>query len=196
MERKQGFVLASLGVVILLASLLFVDPSRGHAAAPPGDRDVKVINTPAEPVPVAGAVTVGNGAAAPVLVRDVDRSARQPFSHAGATTFGGGAFAPSMSFNVPAGKILVIETVSMKVELSDGSNVRASFGTVSGGNATEFFLPMTGTPWASFLRFQTTQQVRIHADPGTQVSSIIERNGGFPGGNAWFSVAGYLVDAP
>ena len=197
MERKQGFVLASLGLVILLASLLFVDPARGHAAAPPGDRDVKVVNTPAEPVPVTGAVTVGNAAASPVLVRDVDRSAPQPFSYSTATSFPGTSdFAGPMTFNVPAGKILVIETVSMKVEVAAGSNLRAAFATFSGGVASEFYLPMTGTPWGAFQRFQTTQQVRIHADPGAQVWTLVQREGALPGGAAWFNVAGYLVDAP
>jgi hypothetical protein len=197
MERKHGAVLACLGLLILGGSLLLVDPARGYAAPPPGEKDVRVINTPAEPVPVAGSVTVGNAAGSPVPVRDVDRQSKQNFSWSWAVSIApGNEFAPPLEFSVPAGKVLVIETVSMKVELPAGQNLRAAFATFSGGVASEFYLPLVAGDFGGFRRHQGTFPVRVHADPGVRVWTLVHRDSDVGGGAAWFNVAGYLVDAP
>src|SRR5436309_709952 len=93
---------------ILLVLGCFALPSATQATpSPPSPTNVNVVNTPN--------VNVANTTASPVLVRDVDNVARQPFR---AQVVGGFADGASTTGDitiatVPAGKRLVIEYVSM-----------------------------------------------------------------------------------
>ena len=59
MKKFKHYLTASLGLILFVSVIAFSLPQMGHANFPP-DKDVKVINTPAEAVPVAvqGTTTV------------------------------------------------------------------------------------------------------------------------------------------
>jgi hypothetical protein len=137
MKNLKHYLTASIGLILFVSVIAFSLPQMGHANFPP-DKDVKVINTPAEAVPVAvqgtttvagtvntkqsGAwnvgitgtptVEVGNEAGNPVLMRDVDRPTAQPFQYEAVVTIEDGLQGGNASIPVPSGKLLVIENVS------------------------------------------------------------------------------------
>src|SRR5207253_626289 len=116
------------------------------AAAPPAasDKDVRVVNTPAEPVPVAvqGTPTVGISAsantvriappAAPLPVQESEFAGRQPvqvFKHVEPLGFD----LTQPIYTVPAGKRLVIEDVSAYLVIPIGTGAFAYLDTTVGG---------------------------------------------------------------
>jgi len=107
---------------------------------------VLVINSPSEPVPtvaqgttkVAGTILVGNTAAAPALVRDVNaasathlgRKASEMVSLSGNFTATGEIFfmrtlpdGTSTSFTVPAGKVFIITDVNWQIDAGNPGTV-------------------------------------------------------------------------
>src|SRR4051794_12365863 len=110
-KKIRSGAIAAISATVVALVLSF--PLR---AAPP-DREVKVINTPAEAVPVAvqGApsVTVQNAPANPVPTRSQDKPALQPVQHTGLVIFAAGEQIKDQTlYTVPAGKRLVIEEAS------------------------------------------------------------------------------------
>ncbi len=124
----------------LVAFALFV-----HAPAYSQEK-VLVTNTTSEPVPtiaqgttkVAGTVTIGNTAAAPALVRDVNaasathlgRKASEMVSLSGLFNATGEIFfmrtlpdGTATSFTVPAGKVLIITDVNWQIESGNPGTV-------------------------------------------------------------------------
>lgn len=229
MDRKKGAFLATLGLVVLLVSLALSAPRTGLASPPPGDKDVRVVNTTSEPVPVAvqgtatvsGSVTVAgissvnvtnspsvtvtntpsvsvaNVAGNPVLVRNVDRGAGQPFSMPVVAVIPAGTTASSpIEFTVPAGKCLVIETVSLRVEATPGQEVLGAIAFRSGGIYTDFFIPLSVTTLTGISFHQATQPIKVYADASTPVWGYIRLNTNVSGTVVRFSVSGYLVDVP
>lgn len=126
MNTAKSYLSATLGLVMLASIIAFSLPQTGHssAAAAAGEKDVRVVNTAAEAVPVAilgtpgvnitnsPTVQVGNGTSNPVMVRDVDRHAREPFQFEVAVAGSLGATIMSDPMPIPAGKIAVIENIS------------------------------------------------------------------------------------
>lgn len=137
MKKLKNYLAASVGVLLFVSVIALSIPQTGHsaAAALAPDKDVRVINDTSEPVPVAvqgtptvnakqsGAwavgingtptVEVGNAAANPVFVRDVDRPTAQPFQREVTVTLTEGQGGMNTEISVPAGKLLVIENVSV-----------------------------------------------------------------------------------
>ena len=109
---------ALVGLLVLVVTLVALEPrvSRGqgnNANAPP-PFDVKVINSPSEPVPVTGTVSVSNLGANPLPVRDVDNPARNPFQAQVLCTIQAGTSGKRCTITtVPQGKRLVIELVTV-----------------------------------------------------------------------------------
>ena len=83
----KNYFLAATGMVILTGSLVHAQKGDGKAAttlAPSNStQNVKVVNTSAEPVPVTisgtSTVQISYAGGNPLLTRDVDNAARQPF---------------------------------------------------------------------------------------------------------------------
>lgn len=124
MNRIKNSLVAFGGLSLLIGVIAFVTPrpTRGQGGDPVGPpKPVKVVNTPAEPVPVTGTTTItgdvtlapgtsvaiNNTPDAPVPARDVDNPARQPFQMR--VEYG---FNPAPAPSVPNGKLFVIEYVS------------------------------------------------------------------------------------
>ncbi|HWN99211.1 MAG TPA: hypothetical protein VNS63_08075, partial [Blastocatellia bacterium] len=129
------------------------------------------------------------GIASPLVVRDLDNPALQPFV---ATLL---SVNPNTSFfTVPSGKRLVIEYVSGQGTLPTGDKLLFVRLQINTGGSTVFhrFLPvLTGTE-GNVDVFLVSQQTRLYAEPG---SSVILSG---PPANTIFSVtvSGYLVDIP
>jgi hypothetical protein len=133
MKKLKHYLAASIGLILFVSVIALSLPQTGHSTVA-ADKDVRVINDTSEPVPVAvqgtptvnakqsGAwsvgingtptVEVGNAAADPVFVRDVDRPTAQPFQYEAEVTLTPGQGGQNTVIPVPVGKLLVIENVS------------------------------------------------------------------------------------
>ncbi|NLX37245.1 MAG: hypothetical protein GXY68_11215 [Chloroflexi bacterium] len=113
-------------------------------------------------------------------------------------------FSWTNAYQVPAGKILKIEFVSVYAE-TDGLWPVVSMRTTLGGNTVEYWLPRLETEYVqqegnaaqifSRMGYRMSTQVAIYADENTWVQSAgrcATSNCGNPGYNITF--AGYLMD--
>jgi len=145
-------VLSTLGVTNLAAG-----------AGPDAGINVNVVNTPANPVPVTGTVSVtgavtgtvtgtvgltagtsvlvGNTVANPVRVRNVN-DAIQPVQAQASCLVGSLGCLPTI-YTVPAGKRLVIEYASMRVCILPGQSATLSIATQVGDQAVFHYLNVT-----------------------------------------------------
>jgi len=157
-------------------------------------KDVVVVNTNANPVPVSGTVTgtvtgsvsitgtpTVNLATSPVLVRDVDNPGRHAFqaepdfcTSAETTCF--------VFFTVPANQLLVIETVSIQSQVPPGQHVTASL-TITSNTSASYRLPMelqgtfpSGTLITPADILSGLLPVRLYAKPGSTVNVGALRN--------------------
>jgi hypothetical protein len=96
---------------------------------------------------------------------------------------------------VPAGRRLVVETLSVQLDVSpSGSKLEAFVTYTSGGNNVTLFVPLTyaytdaGTGFDFYVGMQA---VRLYADPDT----VLTVSGAGPGntGTLFLTVSGYLV---
>jgi len=141
MKKLKHYLTASIGLILFVSVIALSLPQTGHSNVAI-DKDVRVINTPAEPIPVvaqgttnvavsntptvnakqSGAwsvgitgtptVQVGNSGTNPVLTRDVDRPTAQPFQQEVMVTVNDGESGQNGFITVPAGKLFVVEHVS------------------------------------------------------------------------------------
>ncbi len=101
----------------------------------------------------------------------------------------------SPQITVPAGKHLVIETLSVQLDVTpSGSKLEAFVTYTSGGADVTLFVPLTFayTDTATGYDFYVGMQaVRLYADPGT----VLTVSGTGPGstGTLFLTVSGYLV---
>lgn len=197
MKKQFGKVLLlALGFGILTAVLSFVTSGPAGAQNPhaPGGPAVTVANTP---LPVTGSVGVTNSASSPVLVRDVDNPGRHPFQAVNGCHMSSGIDdICAFTFSVPSTNLLVIETVSARVELPIGQKAVVRITTTQGGVGVDHFL--TVDPQGTFGtsdRLGVTHSVRLYADPGTTVRVRAARPSS-TGGDADVTgaISGYLVD--
>jgi hypothetical protein len=159
-----------------------------------------------------GAAPVRIVSPVPLLVRDVDNAARQPFQAELCTQVPlGGPFCgtkPS-SVAVPADRRLVIEYASGRCPrsgfaLSTGEDWAASLQTTAGGTQARHLLhPVIGIAIGSpqlqsalqLNGFDVTQMTRIYADPGSLIRLDFEDLGGL-GNNVItceITISGYTV---
>jgi hypothetical protein len=83
--------------------------------------------------------------------------------------------------DVPAGKRLVIEYVSARIE--DPSSREISITTTGGGTRVSHWIPLT-EPFVTISN--AAQDVRLYADPGTQVLACVD-------GLGQVALSGHLV---
>ncbi len=200
-----------LDKVLWAASLVAVAGGPTWATAAE-NRDVRVINTPAEavpvtlqgtaaPVPVTGSVTVaGNSAATPLFVRP---ALPQPLSK---TVFGtlvsaGGYYLENFEYTVPAGKQAVITHVGMTVRIATATGGRVAleykYGT---GAATTEQTEVTMNPkkfeslvFMGYEDWVDTHFPQIYLSAGTTFRATAYSD---TSGSGQLYLSGYLVDAP
>lgn len=144
-------------------------------------------------VGINGSVQVGNPATSPVLVRNLDSPARNPFQVE--VCSGTSPYCPSIpnSFNVPVGQEFVIEYVSGRCDGPAGK-ISMAFNTTAGGQlgAGNWLNDLTVAD-INGIRFG--QVTRIYADPRTQLVFGTYFYGGQGQGSQGCDVnlSGYLV---
>lgn len=161
-----------------LATLLVALPVQ---AGPP-DRDVRVVNQPAEPVPV---VNVAGGPANGAI--HIHQEISIPDSAVSRS---------AAAFPVPAGKRLVVEHISVISNLPAGQTPRIFVSGVVGG-VTATVVPETHLAASGFGRdqFDGSQEARLYVDHESPLGFAVQRWGGSAGdANFVVDVVGYLVD--
>ena len=102
----------------------------------------------------------------------------------------------SPSIAVPAGKHLVVETLSVQVDVSpSGSKIEAFVNYTCAGKAVTLFVPLTYAytqPSNGFDFYVAMQAVRLYADPGTSISVTATSPGGSTG-TLFVTASGYLI---
>ncbi len=164
-------------------------------------KPVKVVNTEAEPVPIKGSVAVtgnvnlapgtkvgiegtanvnlvdktvivGNTAAAPVQVRDINRKLTMPV-HGGVNLqiiVDEPQDETAVMYTVPAGKRLVIEFISVDV-LMDGSSADPDVRITSTLGGTAYSHTLALTPQNDdYKNFGFSGMTKIYAEAGTNVT--------------------------
>lgn len=201
MVIRNGSISGALGIGILVSGLLLGLP---HEAPAPPISAVQVVNTPADPVPTAaqgttlvgGNVAVTNDFTNPIGVRDADNPAKQPFQVQVNGSFTGDTV--NLFFTVPPGKQLVIEQVTATIGDVDAGPHTFNVLTTAGG--TQVLHQMNTTEVGQFANglrgAVVSQQVRLYADPQTQVRLQANRNVTTGPGGAFVGVSGYLVNLP
>jgi len=108
-------------------------------------------------------VSLGDSEQHPLWVRDVDAPTRPfqlQFTFAGGTTH--------QTVDVPAGETLVIEYVDANAVIFDpGAASGIGITTVAGGHSAAHFIAFEKTTTAQ--GYALAQEVRIYADPGSEV---------------------------
>ena len=108
-------------------------------------------------------------------IHDVDNPARQPWAcgianYTSAVTNRNQFSCPA----VPAGKRLVIEFVSLRIELPAGVQIDGlSLIATTAGVSHAHYAILIASP-ANNQRYNVAQLTRIYADPGTTVSGLVE----------------------
>jgi hypothetical protein len=168
-----------------------------------GTPNVNIANMPTVGIhPSSNTVQVGNTTANPVLVRDANNPAFQPFQVSGAINLNDGvnAAAQSQPFTVGPGKRLVIEHISATGQLPSGQKFTSiQIFNVGGGYGTNHYLTATmmgSVSGGTIDQFATSQPVRLYADPGTSVFAVAYRSEAAGQGGLFFTVSGYLVNLP
>ena len=200
MFNLKRSVIACLGLLALIGAIALLTPRTGQSqtdtVGPP--KPVLVINSPSEPVPVTGMVTVGNLGANPLPVRDVDNG-RQPFHETGNNFLSGDSGHAITFFTVPAGKRLIIETVSARAELAplDAPN-RVELITQLGNKPVfhRILVSKQGVDLNGQNVFVGTHFIRAYADPGTDVQLEFAHSNASDDALASMTISGYFIDLP
>lgn len=218
-------------VVIVTVSMPHIGRGASGANAPTTQtQSVNVVNTPTVSAQQNGtwnvgingtpAVTVSNFPATtnvaidssantvkidptnPLIVRDVDNPARQPYANFRTIILDDGAAGSTIFFSdVPAGKRLVIEEISVRGYAPPGQVWQfAMFSVDHNGNEIDFDVQVNArgpNPYdAGQVQFSGSQQVRLYSDPGSQPSFIAQRNAFTGSARLTMSISGYFVDVP
>ena len=215
LRPAAGFAILIGGLA--LTSSAQVKTATTTSATTPPSAPVTVVNTTANPVPVAGIVNVGgtanvritdNSATNPLQVHDVDNAPRTAFAQSKRLTFNGPDRAILGNFDVPAGKRLVIESFSVFGKLPSGNELVASSINAFQGDeqfGTQHYAPVfTGKTEETFepgVFIVSSGNMHLEAVAGNGTVTVrLERDhiialGTIPPFSFDVSITGYLVDA-
>ena len=164
---------------------------------------VNVANTPT--VSITGTPSVSVNSVPPVSlavgtsVRDTDNPARQPFQASVILNFATTDTVATNTLEVPTGKELVIEYVSMFADLPTGNTLlELVVSTFQGASSIEhYFSPRLQGTQGMIDIYLISQQTRLYADPGlAKVSFVAIRTASNSTGQVGATVSGYLVGVP
>ena len=213
-RRAAGFAIL-LGALALTSSAQVKTATTTSPTTPPS-APVTVVNTTANPVPVAGTVNVSgtanvsisdNSAAHPLQVHDVDHAPRTPYAQTKRLSFNPSDRAILGNFDVPAGKRLVIESFSIFGKLPSGMKlVEASINAFQGDDqfGTQHYAPVfTGNTEETFepgVFIVNSGQMHLDAVAGTGTITVHLERDHITILSVPFSfevnITGHLVDAP
>ena len=208
MSQLGKRVFPVFGVSVLAVALLLAIPLTSNAV--PSDKDVRVINTTAEPVPTAaqGTTTISGNVAvtntptvnlapgASISVSNFN-DGQQPFQAAANGTQNGTNVSTINVANVPAGKRLVIEFISVSAQVPPGQHLELAHVLTNHGSGGVFHdLLIHPQPNAVIgdAIFRAVHDLRLYANGGTQVQLVVRRNSSIGLATFGVSISGYLVD--
>jgi hypothetical protein len=218
----KGSVISALVGGVLVGALLAGSNTLAGAAPPsppPPSQPVVVTNTGANPVPVAGTVTVANtpatqavsgsvavnnlpavqNVAGSVSVSNLPAVQSVAVANSDPAPFQVEAFGrldtefPSVSFQVPAGQRLLVDYVSVSISAYNGT-VDPSV-TISGrhnGQLARYFELLDSAPASYGTSYGTQHVVRMSFDAGSTVGLSVHRTSGVDG-LVFFNVHGELI---
>lgn len=181
----------ALHCLITITFCLFAFSAADAKQPKHGPVNVNVTNPISDPVPVTiqGHVTTHNG-----------DTAVQPYDQFDNTQIDNGLSGSTIAFNVPAGKRLVIESVTVYAALPSGENIwQVGMSTTNNNQSISHTIAVTpqGQDDNGLVRFSGTFALRSFSDAGpTSVTFIFSRNSTTGLGFAGASLSGYLLDVP
>ena len=189
MRKHKGAILALIGFAVLATSLVMSTPFPGSGLNETrmkrpvdlGPAETTRVETPDSP---AAVVATSAPKAPPVL----------SVQETGPILFKEGELEAYLTFPVPVGKRMVIETVSARASVGSGQKVQLMFTATAGGSTAAFAIPMISQ--GSFSRqgdcFASVQSLRAFADGGTVVQFRVDRTAVGELDSGFISISGYL----
>jgi hypothetical protein len=168
-----------------------------------GTPSVSIAGTPTVALAGTPSVAIASTPAAPVLVRNGDEPGRHAFQQAVDVHFGAGEPSGTSYFSIPAGKLLVVESVSAAIDLPPGQipKVRLTANdNVPGASVTFSLAPTKLGGDQSFDKWEASHPLRIYQEGGpfTVLAADCTRStvdGTYPGFvDCSFTISGYLID--
>jgi hypothetical protein len=179
MHAWRSRLAAALGLFFVVAVLTTGSPTPGFGAPPENPKDVNVVNTPS--------IVDVNG---PSLVTPYHQKANAGFEE--------GLVAIGELPDVPAGKRLVVEHVSILGQVPGGSGQEmiATLQIMAGALAIQqhpLILNRQGTTFGSD-HHNASQSMRLLVDAGDSVRVVLNRTVAVGSFGGVFAVSGYLVN--
>jgi len=201
MHKLTNKVIAVLaaGVLALIGSLMSSREAAAQQQGPPDGLAVRIVNP--LPVPTTGTVglapgatvVIGNAAAAPVLVRDVDNPARTPFQAKLCPVNCTGNLAFPTSLIVPAGKQLVIEQIAGEC-FPSGQTLAVGLTVTTHSTTVTHLFGLQYPLGPGFSTAYTNHTTRLYADGGTTVAPAYNSYDANPADTACdIAFSGYLT---
>jgi hypothetical protein len=177
-------------------------------AAQTRSQPVTVTNTSASPVPVNGTVDVGNLPATQAVTGTVNvgnlpatqavtgsvtivSDDPEPFQHEASGRLD--EQFPAVMFQVPAGKRLLIDYISVSVSAYAGTiDPSAEITGTYGGQFVRYFEELDASPASFGTSYGTQHEVRMSFDAGSTVQLDVQRTSGSDG-LLFFNVHGELI---
>ncbi len=185
MRRWNGYVLALLGFLILAGSLLLSTPFPGHTES----RRVRERAASGSAGPAPGVLPPASPSPIPVAAPH-----GAPLQESGPIVYRGEDLEAHLSFPVPVGKRLLIETVSVRAAVGPGARSTVMFTATAGGASATHVIP---------LEFQGafpnqgdvlagSRSIRVTADGGTVVHFRIDRSAARENDTGFITLSGTL----
>jgi hypothetical protein len=144
----------------------------------------------------SGGVKFPDGTVQTTAVNKTSSPALQPFARSLTAQLPPVGSAEAM-FTVPAGKQLVIETVSLEmVVISQENFVDLTLSATVGGEVVSYRLFANKVFSSPANTYAFTQPLKFYADPDTQVIATFQRRYSTVSGGFSLTLSGYLVDVP
>ncbi|MEQ1605434.1 MAG: hypothetical protein ABL999_11265 [Pyrinomonadaceae bacterium] len=215
MKNKKHITL-SMGVILLTVVIGVSLPQTGHSALAAPDKDVRVINTPTEAVPVnvigtptvnasqqgvwnvglvgTPPVRVTNGETNPVVIRDANYQAQQPYQAAVDLVIGPGQGGENAEIPVAPGKLFVIEHVSAFSSTDQTLDTFALLTHIAPDNTLRtHYLNNDRRQLTTGGIYTVSESLKLYADaPGVVVRAT--RLGSTDSVTVRYTVSGYLID--
>jgi len=187
--RLTKKTLVVMGLVTAVVALTLLSESPVPAA--PADKDVIVTNTPANPVPVTGSVEVVNDTLFVPYIKT-------------ASVLDSPDTQLQVTFDVPDGKRLVLETVAVQASVPSGQKVRVSLDSQINPAINPYVIGFLSVqspgPISGFEYYVANQPFKLRQDwfSGSTAEIIVRMSRDSSSGLAGLlvTVYGYLVDSP
>ena len=173
--------------VALIAAVTALPILWGAPALAAADKDVVVVNPPGAPVPVTGAVEVVNDAL------------YMPYIKLASATLPNGTKLGEVTFDIPEGTRLVVETVSVQASVPAGQKVRVMLDVLEGISPVLSVVPVQSPgPFEGVEYYIANLPFKLRKDamPGNtdEIRVRMSRDSMTGEGGLLVTIHGYLID--